>query len=157
MKNLGHDVLARSARTPVLSAMSALNASAQRGQHDMRGFAGRARIETHHPAKHSALGLVATEKLACRTSHRISSQLYGWRTRTASLKAANLKLHITGRVQRSPSAGFKGVPHTWQSGGPPDEDEEVNDERGEGQRPWLPASHLLKRLPASFSGFYDEK
>ena len=70
---------------------------------------------------------------------------------------AHGELHITGRVQRSPSAGFKGVPHTWQSGGPPDEDEEVNDERGEGQRPWLPASHLLKRLPASFSGLYDEK
>ena len=43
VKNHGHDVLARSARTPVLSAMSALNASAQRGQDDMRGFAGRAR------------------------------------------------------------------------------------------------------------------
>ena len=41
------------ARIPVLSAMSALNASAQRGHDDMRGFAGRARIETHHPAKHS--------------------------------------------------------------------------------------------------------
>ena len=61
-KNLGHDVLARSARTPVLSAMSALNASAQRGQHDMRGFAGRARIETHHPAKHSALELEAATR-----------------------------------------------------------------------------------------------
>ena len=73
------------------------------------------------------------------------------------LALAHGELHITGRVQRSPSAGFKGVPHTWQSGGPPDEDEEVNDERGEGQRPWLPASHLLKRLPASFSGLYDEK
>ena len=55
VKNQGHDVLARSARTPVLSAMSALNASAQRGQDDMRGFAERARLEMHHPAKHSAL------------------------------------------------------------------------------------------------------
>ena len=62
MKNHGHDVLARSARTPVLSAMSALNASAQRGQDDMRGFAGRARIETHHPAKHSALELLAATR-----------------------------------------------------------------------------------------------
>ena len=62
MKNLGHDVLARSARTPVLSAMSALNASAQRGQDDMRGFAGRARIETHHLAKHSALELLAATR-----------------------------------------------------------------------------------------------
>ena len=55
VKNQGHDVLARSARTPVLSALSALNASAQRGQDDMRGFAGRARLEMHHLAKHSAL------------------------------------------------------------------------------------------------------
>ena len=62
MKNLGNDVLTRSARTPVLSAMSALNASAQRGQDDMRGFAGRARIETHHPSKHSALRLEATTR-----------------------------------------------------------------------------------------------
>ena len=52
----------RSTRTPVLSAMSALNASAQRGQDDMRGFAGRARIETHHPAKHSALELEAATR-----------------------------------------------------------------------------------------------
>ena len=62
VKNLGYDVLARSARTPVLLAMSALNASAQRGQDDMRGFAGRARIETHHPAKHSALELEAATR-----------------------------------------------------------------------------------------------
>ena len=62
MKNHGHDVLARSARPPVLSAMSALNASAQRGQDDMRGFAGRARIETHHPAKHSALESLAATR-----------------------------------------------------------------------------------------------
>ena len=62
VKNLGHDVLARSARTPVLSAMSALNASAQRGQDDMRGFEGRARIETHHPAKYSALELLAATR-----------------------------------------------------------------------------------------------
>ena len=61
-KNLGHDVLARSARTPVLSVVSALNASAQRGQDDMRGFAGRARIETHHPAKHFALELLAATR-----------------------------------------------------------------------------------------------
>ena len=62
MKNRGHDVLAPSARTPVLWAMSALNASAQRGQDDMRGFAGRARIETHHPSKHSALELEAATR-----------------------------------------------------------------------------------------------
>ena len=62
VKNHGHDVLARSARTAVLSAMSALNASAQRGQDDMRGFAGRARIETHHPAKHSALESLAATR-----------------------------------------------------------------------------------------------
>ena len=62
MKKHGHDVPARSARTPVLSAMSALNASAQRGQDDMRGFAGRARIETHHPAKHSALESLAATR-----------------------------------------------------------------------------------------------
>ena len=42
MKNLGHDVLTRSARTPVLSAMSALNASAQRDHEDIFGFAGEA-------------------------------------------------------------------------------------------------------------------
>ena len=54
--------VARSARTPVLSAMSALNASAQRGQDDMRGFAGRARLEMHHPAKHSALQLLAATR-----------------------------------------------------------------------------------------------
>ena len=39
VKNHGHDVPARSARTPVLSAMSALNASARRGHGGMRGFA----------------------------------------------------------------------------------------------------------------------
>ena len=54
VKNLGHDVLARSARTPVLPAMRALNESAQHGQDDMRSFAGRVRIETNHPAKHSS-------------------------------------------------------------------------------------------------------
>ena len=69
-----------------LSAMSALNASAQRGQDDMRGSAGRARIETHYPAKHSADELELCEKLACRTGHRLSSQRYGWRTRTAGLQ-----------------------------------------------------------------------
>ena len=55
VKNLGHDVLARSARTPVLSAMSALHAHRQRSHEDVFGFSSEAEIETHHPAKHSAL------------------------------------------------------------------------------------------------------
>ena len=67
--HLGHDVLVRSARTPVLSAMSALHAPYQRGQDGMRGFAGRARIEADHPAKHSALeSLAATRWLTAFTS-----------------------------------------------------------------------------------------
>ena len=62
MSHEGNDVLARSARSPVLWAMSALNASAQRGQDGMRHPAGHARIETHHPAKHSALELLAATR-----------------------------------------------------------------------------------------------
>ena len=62
VKNLGHDVLTRSARTPVLSAMSALNASAQCGHDDIFGFCSRAELETHHPAKHSALELEAATR-----------------------------------------------------------------------------------------------
>ena len=76
-KNLGHVVLARSARTPVRSAMSALNASAQCGQDDMRGFAGRARIETHHAAKHSALELLAATR--CLTAFTNGCQASGTR------------------------------------------------------------------------------
>ena len=55
VKNLGHDVLARSARTPMLSAMSALHAPHQRDHEDVFGFAARYEIETNDPAKHSAL------------------------------------------------------------------------------------------------------
>ena len=62
VKNLGHDVLARSARTPVLSAMSALHAHRQRGHEDVFGFSSEAEIETHHPAKHSALELLAATR-----------------------------------------------------------------------------------------------
>ena len=62
MKNLGHDVLTRSARVPVLSATSALSAHRQRGHEDIRGFAWRARIETRYPSKHSALRLEATTR-----------------------------------------------------------------------------------------------
>ena len=76
----------------MLSAMSVLNASAQRGQDDMRGFAGRARLEMHHPAKHSALQLLAATRWPTAQSIGLSGQLYGWRTRTASLKAAKLVL-----------------------------------------------------------------
>ena len=62
VKNLGHDVLARSARTPVLSAMSALHAHRQRGHEDVFGFCSRAETETHHPAKHSALESLAATR-----------------------------------------------------------------------------------------------
>ena len=62
MKNLGDDVLARSARTAALSAMSALNAARQRGHNDTFGFAGGVRIETHHPPTQSADGPEATTR-----------------------------------------------------------------------------------------------
>ena len=88
VKNLGHDVLARSARTPVLSAMSALNASAQRGQDDMRGFAGRARIETHHPAKHSALELLAATRWPTAQRPRDFKPAVGIPTRGAPVQRA---------------------------------------------------------------------
>ena len=104
---------ARTARTPVLSAMSALNASAQRGHDDMRGFAGRARIETHHPAKHSALESLAhgDDSLAHRIHQRTSSQLYGWRTRTAGLKAAKLETvpHVPHDRMEPAHHGLAGV------------------------------------------------
>ena len=63
MRNFGDDVLARSARTAALSAMSALNAARQRDHEDMFGFAGGARIETHHPLIQSADGPEATTRL----------------------------------------------------------------------------------------------
>ena len=62
MRNLGDDVLARSARTAALLAMSALNAARQRDHEDMLGFAGGARIETHHPLIQSADGPEATTR-----------------------------------------------------------------------------------------------
>ena len=88
-KNLGHDVLARSARTPVRSAMSALNASAQRGQDDMRGFARRARIETHHAAKHSAPEAEAAKswRAVLTSGFQASCTGAGWLTRTAGLQS----------------------------------------------------------------------
>ena len=87
-KNLGLDVLARFARIPMLSAMSALHAPHQRDHEDIFGFAARYEIETHDAAKHFALVPWGDRMLAHRISHQFSSQLYGWRPRTASFKTA---------------------------------------------------------------------
>ena len=78
-KNLGLDVLARFARIPMLSAMSALHAPHQRDHEDVFGFAARYEIETHDAAKHFALAPWGNRMFAHRISHRFSSQLYGWR------------------------------------------------------------------------------
>ena len=74
VKNLGHDIIVRSTRTAALSMTSALHASHQRGEDDMRCFAGRARIETHYPAKHSAdeLELARSWRAALATGFQAS-------------------------------------------------------------------------------------
>ena len=102
VKNLGHDVLARSARTPVLSAMSALNASAQRGQDDMRGSAGRARIEAHYPVKHSAdeLELARSWRAALATGFQASGT-GGAPVPRARNRQNSCDSHLCGAIRRT--------------------------------------------------------
>ena len=89
----------RCTRTPVLSAMSALNASAQCGQDDMHGFAGRARIETHHPAKHSALEAEAAKSWrAGLTSGFQASCTGGSPVQRACNHIEGKVSHICGRI-----------------------------------------------------------
>ena len=76
-KNLGHDVLTRCVRDPALPATSALNASHQCGQDDMHGFAGRARLETHHAAKHSACRVKATKSWRAALTSRLRASCTG--------------------------------------------------------------------------------
>ena len=70
----------------------AVGASAQRGEDDMRGFAGARACSNRNAPSFQAFCSPArgNDSLAHRIHQRISSQLYGWRTRTASLKAAKL-------------------------------------------------------------------
>ena len=51
MNDVGHDLIARSARDAGALLARASSAARQRGQEDVRGSNRRVRIETHHPCQ----------------------------------------------------------------------------------------------------------
>ena len=51
VNDVGHDLIARSARDAGALLARASSAARQRGQEDVRGFNRRVRIETHHPCQ----------------------------------------------------------------------------------------------------------